>query len=284
MRLRWSNSEGWNGPRSAASCAICGARKELTQSMPWGLSTCSMRAEVSMPRSPTQAICSMPKRSFSLATWAATVAGSAVLPLNTSTAIGQPSAVQIRPNTICGSSRLPSRECPRAASSQQRPVSQVEVRSYSTSVEPTRCWRARRRSMAGCASCSQSSERYRSSTLHWPTLRVRPSDELAVSSCSARCVASLEAGSSTRATSMACSSGCSSCGAEPNHSEEPEPRAAPSTAATCPCGSARSMLSTDAADSTATPPLSSTRKCSTSWGSQCDRLASVRLTTLPFSR
>ena len=63
-----------------------------------------------MPRSPTQAMCSMPKRSLSLATCAATVAGSAVLPLNTSTAIGQPSAVQIRPKTICGSSRLPSRE------------------------------------------------------------------------------------------------------------------------------------------------------------------------------
>ena len=35
---------------------------------PAGLSTCSMRAEVSMPRSPTQAMCSMPKRSLSLAT------------------------------------------------------------------------------------------------------------------------------------------------------------------------------------------------------------------------
>jgi len=45
--------------------------------------------------------------------------------LNTSTAIGQPSALQISPKTICGSSRLPSRECPRAANSQQRPVSQV---------------------------------------------------------------------------------------------------------------------------------------------------------------
>ena len=82
-----------------------------------------------MPRSPTQTMCSMPKRSRSLVTCAATVAGSAVLPGNTSTAIGQPSAVQIRPKTICGSSRLPSREWPRAASSQQRPVSQVEVRS-----------------------------------------------------------------------------------------------------------------------------------------------------------
>ncbi len=112
-----------------------------------------------MPRSPTQAICPMPKRSLSLLTCAATVAGSAVLPLNTSTAIGQPAALHTKPKTICGSSRLPSRESPRAASSQQRPVSQVEVRSYSTSVEPARCARAKRRSMAGCASCSQSSAR-----------------------------------------------------------------------------------------------------------------------------
>ena len=25
MRLRWSNSAGWNGPCSSANCAICGA-------------------------------------------------------------------------------------------------------------------------------------------------------------------------------------------------------------------------------------------------------------------
>jgi hypothetical protein len=38
------------------------------------------------------------------------VAESAVLPLNNSTEIGQPWAVHTRPGTICGSSRLPSRE------------------------------------------------------------------------------------------------------------------------------------------------------------------------------
>ena len=159
-------------------------------------------------------------------------AGSAVLPLNRSTAIGQPWAVHTRPKTICGSSRLPSREWPRAANSQQRPVSQVEVRSYSTSVAPTRCWRARRRSMALCASCSQSSARYRSTARHCSTPSTRPSEVLAVSSDSWRWVASLEAGSITRAASMASSSGCNSWGAEPNHTEAPQPRALPSTAAT----------------------------------------------------
>ena len=88
-----------------------------------------MRALVSMPRSPTQAIAELPKRSLSFVTCAPSVAGSAVLPLNTSTAIGQPAALQIRPKTICGSSRLPSREWPRAASGQQRRVIHVEVRS-----------------------------------------------------------------------------------------------------------------------------------------------------------
>lgn len=105
------------------------ARSVVIQYIACGRSTCSMRALVSMPRSPTQATRAMPKRALSLLTCAATVAGSAVLPANTSTAIGTPCAVQIRPKTICASSRLPSRECPRAASAQQRPVSHIEVRS-----------------------------------------------------------------------------------------------------------------------------------------------------------
>jgi len=125
-----------------------------------------MRAEVSMPRSPTQAIAEMPNRSLTLLTWEATVLGSPVLPANTSTQMGTPSAVQTSPKTICGSSCLLSREWPRAASSQQCPVSQVEVRSYSTSVLPARCLRAKARSMVGCAWCNQSRARYRSSTWH----------------------------------------------------------------------------------------------------------------------
>ena len=36
----------------------------------------------------------------------------------------------------------------------------------------------------------------------------------------------------TRATSMASSSGCYGSGAEPNHTQAPQPRALPSTAAT----------------------------------------------------
>jgi hypothetical protein len=69
------------------------------------MSITSMCAEVIMPRSPTQAMATMPRRSLSLANGAAAVAGSAVLPSKTSTAIGPPSALQIGPKTICGSSR-----------------------------------------------------------------------------------------------------------------------------------------------------------------------------------
>ena len=51
-----------------------------------------MRASVNMPRSPTNTTLENPKRCLSLSTCAPTVAGSAVLPWNTSTATGRPSA------------------------------------------------------------------------------------------------------------------------------------------------------------------------------------------------
>src|SRR5438067_9520084 len=47
------NSEGCNGPPSAASCLMAGARSAVIQSRPAGRSVCSMRALVSTPRSPT---------------------------------------------------------------------------------------------------------------------------------------------------------------------------------------------------------------------------------------
>jgi hypothetical protein len=101
---RLSNSEGCNGPPAAASCLIAGARSAVIQSRPAGRSVCSMRALVSTPRSPTITTrCSL-KRCFNLSICADSVTGSAVLPSNTSTATGQPSAVHIRPMTICGRS------------------------------------------------------------------------------------------------------------------------------------------------------------------------------------
>ena len=77
-----------------------------------------MRALVSMPRSPTNTNRCRPKRSRSLSTCAATVLGSAVLPGNTSTATGQPSALVSKPQTICGLPLRSSREWPKRASGQ----------------------------------------------------------------------------------------------------------------------------------------------------------------------
>jgi len=83
---------------------IAGARNAVIQSRPAGRSVCSIRALVSTPRSPTITTrCSL-KRCFSLSICGDSVIGSAVLPPNTSTATGQPSAAHIRPMTICGRS------------------------------------------------------------------------------------------------------------------------------------------------------------------------------------
>jgi hypothetical protein len=77
-----------------------------------------MRALVSMPRSPTSINRCRPKRSRSLRTCAATVLGSAVLPGNTSTAMGHPSALVSKPQTI-GLPLRSSREWPKRASGQR---------------------------------------------------------------------------------------------------------------------------------------------------------------------
>ena len=74
-----------------------------------GARSSRMRAEVSMPRSPTRTRRARPKRSRSLSTWVATVFGSLVLPSKTSTAMGQPSGEHSSPKTIWSLSFLPSR-------------------------------------------------------------------------------------------------------------------------------------------------------------------------------
>ena len=61
------------------------------------------------------------ERCWTFFTCTPTVLGSAVLPANTSTATGQPSAAQSRPKTICCLPCLPSRLWPNAASGKQRP-------------------------------------------------------------------------------------------------------------------------------------------------------------------
>jgi len=94
---------------ASTSARIAGARKAVIQSRPAGLMVSSSRAAVIMPRSPISTRRSSLKRSLSLATWLASVDGSPMLPSNTSTATGQPSAVHNSPNTICSLPALPSR-------------------------------------------------------------------------------------------------------------------------------------------------------------------------------
>jgi hypothetical protein len=88
---------------------MSGARSAVIQSRPAGRRSASIRAAVIMPRSPTSTTRLSWKRWRSFSIWAASVVGSAVLPSNTSTATGQPSAAHSRPKTICGLSRCPSR-------------------------------------------------------------------------------------------------------------------------------------------------------------------------------
>ena len=82
-----------------------------------------------MPRSPTNTARFSPKRSRSLPTCAAAVEGSDAFPGNASTATGRPSASHSRPNSICGSPVLPSREYPFFTSEQIRLQLQTEGKS-----------------------------------------------------------------------------------------------------------------------------------------------------------
>src|ERR1700751_1788130 len=85
----WSNKVGWMAP-SVISALIAGPRSAVIQSSSAGLRSSLIRALVIIPRSPTRATWASPKRSLSLVTWLARVAGSPVAPLNTSTATGDP--------------------------------------------------------------------------------------------------------------------------------------------------------------------------------------------------
>src|SRR5271155_4409440 len=71
--------------------------RRLHQSSPAGFSSSRMRALVIIPRSPTSTTRDKPKCSLSLSICVDSVIGSAVLPSNTSTATGQPSAAHNRP-------------------------------------------------------------------------------------------------------------------------------------------------------------------------------------------
>ena len=180
--------------------------------------------------SPTQAMCSIPKR---LRAWHLRGHGRRIgrVARNTSTAIGSLRPCRSMPKTISRVvARLPSREWPRCGQCSSARSARSRLRSYSTSVAPARCAQAGRRSIAGCARCSQSSARYSSSTPHQAP---RPASGPArwwrcPRAASGAWPAWRPAG--TRATSMACSSGCSSwarsrtTATNPSRAPHPAPR------------------------------------------------------------
>src|SRR5450759_3268049 len=193
-RFAWSNRLICSGPSSRASAATSGARRAVTQPRPPRSRSCSIRALVIIPRSPTSTRSVNPKRSrTSVARWANAV-GSAVLPATTRTATGRPTGSVSSPYSICGSPFLPSREYPRAANGQCEPVIQELDRSNSASrsglTGALRCRSANAASMASWHSRSQSIAAYASSVL----TSVRPRSADRVVSVHQRVVASFEPG------------------------------------------------------------------------------------------
>src|SRR5664280_988960 len=193
-RFAWSNRLICSGPSSRASAATSGARRAVTQPRPPRSRSCSIRALVIIPRSPTSTRSVNPKRSrTSVARWANAV-GSAVLPATTRTATGRPTGSVSSPYSICGSPFLPSREYPRAANGQCEPVIFELDRSNSASrsglTGALRCRSANAASMASWRSRSQSIAAYASSVL----TSVRPRSAARVVSVHQRVVASFEPG------------------------------------------------------------------------------------------
>ena len=112
------DSDICSGPPSSASFLMAGARRQVSHAIPGISFRALIRALVIIPRSPTMTASVMPNFSRSISTASMKAVGSAVLPGNTRTAAGRPSKSVSSPYSICCLPRLPSRECPDAASSQ----------------------------------------------------------------------------------------------------------------------------------------------------------------------
>jgi hypothetical protein len=152
-----------------------------------------------MPRSPTMIIFSRPKAPRTASTASGKVFGSPVFPANTRTATGRPSLSVSSPYSICFLPRLPSRECPKAASSQHEPSTHELDRSNMAIPPSSRCRPASCFSMSSCRAASQSMAAYTSSVEAPATPRSAPR----VTSCHQLIVDSLDAGRSTRETTSA---------------------------------------------------------------------------------
>ena len=107
---------------------------------------------------------------------------------------------------------------------------------------------------------------------------------MAVAARSPRAVASFDAGAITVAASMAHTRSRWREGAGSISSAMPSFSAVPNTAATCPCGRLRVISNASARSDAVGTPLSAHCSLSTLCSGQRDRLASVRVLTLPCSR
>jgi hypothetical protein len=122
-----------------------------------------------------------------------------------------------------------------------------------------------------------------------PSPRVAPSEWIAVVASSARAVASLAAGSISRATISASASFRRRSGRRGSRPPDlirgssPIRRAVPSAADTCPCGKARTIAKPSPAGTSVSPRSTARSRWIRSAG-QSDRFFSVRFLTLSPSR
>ena len=272
---------GWKG-RVRPPAARSGARSELIQSMPWGLSTGSMRAEVGMPRSPTRAMRSIPKR---LEAWPPARPRSPdrpMLPWNTSTAIGAAFGRADQAEDDLRSSRLPSREC-RAASAQQRPVSRGrgQVVQHQRGARQMRSGQAPldRQLAPGAASAGTARPR------RLPRPASGPARWWRCPRAAERCVASLSRPLSTRAPAWPAAAAAAArlgAGAEPLR--RTEPRAHPTPRRDMTVGNERSMRGTAESRRTTATPSRAGRESARPVRVPGRQVGQRALDALPFSR
>ena len=135
---------------------MAGAFSAVIQSIPSSLRRSSIRVPVIIPRSPTMISRSMPRSVRTRVMAVLNDSGSLVFPAKTSTATGLPCGSVSSPYSICRRPRLPSRECPNAASSQHEPSTHELDRSNMAIPPSVRCRAASCFSMPRCRAVSQS--------------------------------------------------------------------------------------------------------------------------------
>ncbi len=138
--------------------------------------------------------------------------------------------------------------------------------------------------MRGCRRSSRSIASQSSSAVASSAPSSSPGVSVCVSEARPRAVASFERGSRTRAAIIAAAEERIREGRRSSSLSRPGFRAVPATAATCPWGRERRISKASSIDFRATPPLSRMRSPRTISSGHFERLARVRLQTLPSLR